>query len=82
MIQELIAYMLIGSAVTIAFIKIKSKLTGKKKKQKIDFKNESFSMQHNCSDCSADCILRDASPTILENNKELCNTIEAKSNNL
>ncbi len=72
--------MLIGSAVTMAFLRIKKKLSGKKKAQKIDFKNESFSMQHNCSECSADCMLRDAAPTIIQNNKELCNKIEVESN--
>lgn len=74
--------MLIGSAVTIAVLKIKNKLGGKKKAQKIDFKNESFSMEHNCSECSADCMLRDAAPTIIQKNKELCNKIEIKSNDL
>ena len=50
MFQEVITYMLIGSAVTIAVLKIKKKLTGKKRNQEIDFKNDEFSLKHNCSD--------------------------------
>jgi hypothetical protein len=79
MLQEIITYMLIGSAVTLAVLKISEKLRGKKKSQKLDFKKESFSMQHNCSDCSAECMLRDAAAPIIQNNKDLCNKVELKS---
>lgn len=81
-LQEIITYILIGSAVTIAILKIKKKLGGKKKTQKVDYKNKSFIMEHNCSDCSADCMLRDAVPTVIQNNKDLCEKIEIKSNDL
>lgn len=81
MIQEIITYMIIGGAVTLAFIKIKNKLAGKKRKQKINFKKDTFSMEHDCSSCSAECMLRDAAPTI-QTNKNTCNTIEIKSDKL
>ena len=81
MFQEVITYMLIGSAVTIAVLKIKKKLTGKKRNQEIDFKNDEFSLKHNCSDCSADCMLRDASSSVLQQNDKLCKKTEIRSNN-
>jgi len=73
--------MIIGSAITIALLKIKNKLTGKKRNKKVDFKKDSISIKHNCSDCSADCILRNASSSVLQENDELCKKIEIKSNN-
>lgn len=80
MIQEIITYLIIGSAVTLAIIKIYKKLGRKKiKKQNIDFKKNTISMQHNCSDCSAECMLRDAAKPIIQKNKELCNEIQIKS---
>lgn len=83
MIQEIITYMLIGSAVTIAILKIVKKLGGKKKVQKIDFKKESFSMQqHDCSSCAAECMLRDAAAPIIQENKDLCKKIELNSDKL
>lgn len=82
MLQEIITYMIIGSAVTLAFIKIKKKLAGKKKKQKINYKNDSFSMQHDCSSCSAECMLRDVAAPAIQSNKEICKKIEIKSDKL
>lgn len=80
MIQEIITYLIIGSAVTLAIIKIYKKFWRKKiKKQNIDFKKNTISMQHNCSDCSAECMLRDAAKPIIQKNKELCNEIQIKS---
>jgi hypothetical protein len=74
--------MIIGSAITLAILKIAKKFNGKKKKSQVNFKKESFSMQHNCSDCSAECMLRDAAPPIIRNNQELCKKIEIKSDKL
>ena len=79
MIQEIITYMIIGAAITVLISRTYKKF-GKKKHQtkKSDFKNDTFTMQHNCSDCSAECMLRDATKTIRENNKELCKKIDAR----
>lgn len=53
--------MLIGAAVTLAILKIRKKFARKPKKtNEVDFKRESFSMQHDCGSCSADCMLRDS----------------------
>jgi len=81
MFQEIITYMLIGSAVTYAALKIRNKLQGKKRNKQVDFKKDTFSIKHNCSDCSADCILRDASSSAIQQNDELCKKIKIKSNN-
>lgn len=82
MIQEIITYMIIGSAVTLAFFKIKKKLAGKKRKQKVNYNKDSFSMQHNCSECSAECMLRDAASSVNQNNKDLCKEVKVNSNKL
>ena len=81
MFQEIVTYMLIVSAVTIAILKIRNKLTGKKRNQKMDVKKDEFSLKHNCSDCSADCMLRDASTSVLQQNDKLCKKTQIKSNN-
>lgn len=81
MLQEIITYMIIGSAVTIAVMKTIKKFS-KKKKKKINFQNENFKMEHNCSDCSAECILRNAvKPSVLlKEDESLCKKVEIKSN--
>ena len=77
MFQEIITYMIIGAAVAFAISKMTKKLKGKKRQpKKVDFEKETFSMQHNCSDCPAECMLRDAAKPIIENNKDLCKKIE------
>ena len=68
MLQEIITYMIIGSAVTLAILKITKKLGGTKKKHKINLKTDSFSKQQGCASCSADCILRDAAPPVIQKN--------------
>jgi len=77
--QEIITYMIIGAAVALAISKVVQKFGLKKKAQnKIDYRKENFTMQHNCSDCSAECMLRNASKPIIEKNKELCKEIEIR----
>lgn len=71
MIQEIITYMIIGSAVTIAVIKAVKKFSNKKRIKKVDFKKDSFSLEHNCSDCSAECILRETVKPKFTNSKEV-----------
>jgi hypothetical protein len=78
MIQEIITYMIIGAAVALAISKIWNK-TGirKNRKKKIDYKSASINV-HNCSDCSAECMLRDSAKPVIEKNKELCKEIELR----
>lgn len=71
--------MIIGAAIALAISKIIGKIKGRKTpKKKVSFKNETFTMQHNCSDCSAECMLRNASKLTVEKNKELCQEIEIR----
>lgn len=77
MIQEIITYMIIGAAVALTVKKAFKKFGRKKKRpQKTDFKNETFSLGHNCADCAADCMLRDATKTLRQNSGEICKKID------
>ena len=79
MIQEVVTYMIIGAAIAMAISRIIKKFKGKKQPQKkIDYQKESFSYQHDCSSCSAECMLRNASQTVVKNNAELCKQIESQ----
>lgn len=77
MVQEIITYIIVALAVGFAGWKIYIKLAGKRRKKKFDFKKETFSMEHNCSDCAAECILRD-SPALKKRNAGLCETTVTK----
>ena len=71
--------MIIGAAIALAISKITGKIKGRKTLQKkVDFQKETFTMEHNCSDCSAECMLRNASKMTVEKNKELCREIEIR----
>lgn len=74
MLQEIITYLIIGIAVTLATFKI-SKRFSKKKLNKVDFKKDKISMAHNCSDCSAGgCTLRDLPKTAIASKADECST--------
>jgi hypothetical protein len=77
MIQELLAYIIVAIAIGLALWKTYKKLAGKKRRRKPDFKKQTFSMEHNCQECIAECILRD-SPAMKKKNAELCDTTVAK----
>jgi hypothetical protein len=74
MAQVIITYLIIATAFIFAGWKIYKKLKKKKPKKKSDFKSSKITMQHNCSDCAAECILRDAPASYIQNNVEKCNT--------
>ena len=77
MTQEIITYMIIGAALAFTFSGIFKKLTAKKKKTvKTDFKNQTFSMQHNCNECSAECMLRNTVKPMQGKNEELCKKLK------
>ncbi len=79
MIQEIITYIIVAAAVVYAFSGILKKLFRKQKTvQKTDFNTESFTMQHNCSSCSADCMLRNSVKPMKGSNADLCKQIEVK----
>ena len=71
MLQEIITYMIIGSAVTLAVLKIVKRFR-KKKPAKQNFQKDNISMGHNCSECSAECVLRNAPKRIIETSGEVC----------
>lgn len=77
MIQEIITYMIIGAAIALAISMAVKKFHGKRKPaKKVDFKKDTISMHHDCSDCSAECMLRNAVKPVIKENVELCNKIE------
>jgi hypothetical protein len=74
MLQEIITYLVVAAAFIFAGWKTYKKLRKKKNKKKPGFKSGEISMQHNCSDCAAECILRDAPTSYIKNNTEKCTT--------
>jgi hypothetical protein len=79
MIQEIITYMIVGAAIALAIMQVVGKIRGKKRtEKKIDYQKETFTYQHDCSDCSAECMLRDAAKPVIEKNKKLCGEIEIR----
>jgi hypothetical protein len=80
MIQEIITYMIIGSAITFTLIKTFNTLRKKKKKKTADYKNLTISNEHNCPDCPAECMLRNAAQNNPKSNEALCENVNTKSN--
>jgi hypothetical protein len=80
MLQEIITYIVIAVAVSIAVWKMYKTLSVKKKKPK-QHKKTTLSAPHNCSDCIADCSLRDAVPIVRQENEEICETTVVKKKN-
>jgi hypothetical protein len=78
MIQEIITFMILGSAITLVVIKAKNRFWRKKRR---NFKRRinQHSAPGNCSTCSAECMLRGSSPQTIQHNKDLCKEIEIKS---
>jgi hypothetical protein len=71
--------MIIGAAIALAVSKFIKKFGGRKiPEKKIDYKKDSFTIQHNCTDCSAECMLRNASRPVIKENIELCHKIESQ----
>ena len=71
--------MIVGGAIALAISKIIGKIRGKKNlPKKVDFQKDTITMQHDCSDCSAECMLRNASKITIDRNKEICREIEIR----
>lgn len=80
MLQEIITYMIIGSAATIAILKMAKKLGIKRKKiNKTNKVNSAGGHAHNCAECAADCQLRDLPKYIIQKNIDECVQVEQKS---
>jgi len=78
MLQEIITYMIIGSAVTLAVLKIVKRFSIKKPGKKAS-KSGSAVHVHNCGECSAECQLRDLPRLVIEKNLDECIQVEKKS---
>ena len=80
MIQEVITYSIIASAAYIAMSRMYYQIRGRKKSAKLkinkdtSYKKMTYTPAHNCSECIAECILRDALPNLRMENEELCET--------
>lgn len=77
--QEIITYLIIAGAVIVAVLKSRKKFR-KKKRQTVNYKNAVINTNHNCSDCPAECILRDTvAPQQSNNGETVCSQTEKKS---
>lgn len=72
MIQEIITYIIIGFAVVLAFYKSYKKLARKNRSKSPNGKGNSPAIHTGCANCTADCILRNASPDVKNENAQLC----------
>ncbi len=73
MVQEIITYSIVGTAVILAITKV-AKRFRKKKAKKTDFRKTKITTEHNCTDCAAECVLRDLPKRIKETKLEVCTT--------
>ena len=81
MIQEIITYMILGSAITLAIIKVRNRFWRKKRElSSPDSNSKKTTLSSHCSNCVADCTMRDVSQQSIQYNNDLCNKIESKSN--
>lgn len=69
MVQEIITYIIVAAAFLFAILKVHKKFS-KKKTSSHQIKNQQQA-QHDCSACAAECILRDA-PASTINNAGFC----------
>lgn len=72
MLQKIITYIIISIAVGLAVFKSYKKLKRKKLLKSTDGKIDSSKTQTACSDCVAECILRDAPLKFKNENARLC----------
>ena len=77
MAQEIITYVIVAFAVLFVVSKTIKRLKGKKKRVKADGLKFPPTNNHvDCSDCAAECMLRDATKITIDNDKDLCEKIE------
>ena len=78
MVQEIITYMIIGSAFTLAILKFWKRFW-KKKPANVKQNNSGTMHAHDCNACSAECQLRDLPRMVIEKNIDECVQVEKKS---
>ncbi len=79
MVQEIITYIIIAFAITIAVHKITKKFRRKKFQPNQYLNNEKTAVLPKCDACSAECILRDLNTPVAKGN-DLCKKITVTSN--
>lgn len=80
MLQEIITYIIVGAAIALAAAKVLKRFR-KKKPQKVSFKNATMAAEHNCSECAAECLLRDLPKRTINKSQEICDTNYIKNTN-
>jgi hypothetical protein len=73
MLQEIITYKIVATAVIVSGYKLYKRFSRKKPKA-VDFKKASLANPHNCSDCAAQCMLRDKPQHTIAKSSEICDT--------
>jgi hypothetical protein len=80
MVQEIITYSIVALAVAFTFRKTIKKFSKKKSiPTNENFKHETSHVRHKCSDCIAECVLRDSVSPKLKTEGALCKRIDNTS---
>lgn len=75
--QEIITYLIVAFAILFVVSKTIKRLKGKKKTARANGLKFAPSNNHaDCSDCAAECMLRDTTKITLDSDKDLCEKIE------
>lgn len=76
MVQEIITYLIVGSAVIVSAIKITKRLSGTSKAKRGTSKHTA---KHNCSACTAECQLRGLPRSVIQKNAKACAPVKEQS---
>jgi hypothetical protein len=71
MFQEIVTYLVIALAVSVAVTKTAKSFSRKKPKTATNFKNETCTPEHNCSTCSDECALRNTFSSEIKQKKRV-----------
>ena len=81
--QEIITYLIIAAAVAVAVLKTRKKFRKKKRQLVVQSQKTVLNTNHNCSDCPAECILRDSvAPQRTNAGETACTQPEKESDGL
>jgi len=80
MVQEIITYTIIALAVAFTFKKTRKKFSKNKSLPANDnLKKETSDIQHKCSVCVSECVLRDTVSPSSDDNRSLCKKVNISS---
>lgn len=77
--QEFLTYVIVGFAIIIVLLKLVKQFLPRKSQNTKHDDMQMAQQQHNCSDCSAECVLRDVPKHVTEKNTVVCQKVEEKS---